>query len=120
MKFYKLDNWDSAFRHDGLLYFTQRIQEMLYYYAPHIHKTPVLNTHTLVLEYLRVAKLAKNKTIHENHLKHIMEEFQESFSNDLIIRENIDEERRKDIIQRLNSSTQIEQEKTMSFLYNLR
>lgn len=118
MKFYKLDNWNPNFRHDGLLYFTQRIQEMLYYYAPHIHKTPVHNTHTLALEYLHVAKLARNKTIHENHLKHIMEEFQESFANDLIIRGNIDEERRRDIIQRLNSSSQIEQEKTMNYLYS--
>ena len=118
MKFYNLDNWDANFRHDGLLYFTQRIQEMLFYYSAHIYKTPVLNTYLLVREYLNVAELVKNKTINENHLKHIMDEFQDAFGNDLIIRENIEEERRKDILQRLNSATIDDQEKIMKYLLN--
>lgn len=119
MKFYKLNNWDSNFKHDGLLYFTQRIQEMLFYYSAHIYKTPVLNTYLLVREYLSVAELVKSNTINENHLKYIMDEFQDSFSNDLIIREHIDEDRRADILQKINSSTTQDQEKIMSYLLNI-
>ena len=87
MKFYKLDNWHPAFRHDGLLYFTQRIQEMLFYYSSHIYKAPVLNTYLLIQEYLHTAALVKNKTINEHHLKYIMDEFQDAFSNDPMIEE---------------------------------
>lgn len=119
MKLYKLDNWNPSFRHDGLLYFTQRIQEMLFYYSAHIYKTPVLNTYLLIREYLNVAELVKNKTINENHLKYIMDEFQDTFSNDLIIRENIDEERRKDILQKLNSATSQDQERIMRYLLSV-
>ena len=119
MKFYKLDNWSPNFRHDGLLYFTQRIQEMLFYYSAHIYKTPVLNTYLLIREYLNVAELVNRKTINENHLKHIMDEFQDTFSNDLIIREHIDEDKRTDILQKINSSTAQDQLKIMGYLLNV-
>jgi hypothetical protein len=92
---------------------------MLFYYTAHIYKTPVLNTYLLIREYLNVAELVKSKTINENHLKHIMDEFQDTFSNDLIIREHIDEDRRTDILQKLNSSTAQDQVKIMGYLLNV-
>ena len=85
MKFYKLDNWDNDFRHDGLLYFSQRIQEMLFYYSDHIYKAPVLNSYLLIREYINTAKLVRKKVIKDNHLKYIMEEFQDTFSNDIVL-----------------------------------
>lgn len=118
MRFYKLNSWDPNFKHDGLLYFTQRIQEMLFYYSAHIYKTPVLNTYLLVREYLNVAELVKSNTINENHLKYIMDEFQDTFSNDLIIREYINEDKRADILQKINSATTQDQVKIMSYLLN--
>lgn len=119
MKFSKPDNWSTRFRHDGLLYFAQRIQEMLFHYTNHIYKAPVLNTFLLVKEYIYTAGLVRKKAINEGHLKHIMEEFQETFSNDLIIQKNFDAELKKQILQRLNSSSIQEQEKTMAYLLHL-
>lgn len=119
MKYFKLDNWAPDFRHDGLLYFTHRIQEMLSYYSEHIYKVPVMNTHLLIHEYLHTAKLVKEKIINGNHLKYIMEEFQDTFINDLIVRENIVRKRREGILQKLNSATIEEQEKIMRYLLHV-
>ena len=93
MKFYKLNNWDSNFRHDGLLYFSQRIQEMLSYYSDHIYKAPLLNSYLLIKEYIDTANLVRKKIIKDNHLKYIMEEFQDTFANDIILINKFGEEK---------------------------
>ena len=44
MKFSKPVNWIDGFRHDGLLYFAQRLEEMLFSYTDELYSVPVLNT----------------------------------------------------------------------------
>ena len=105
MKYDKLTNWAEGFRHDGLLYFTQRIDEMLFHYTDHVYKAPVLNTFLLVDEFIKTAKLVKEGTINENHLKQIMAEFQESIKKDIIVKEHIDEAEKTRFLQKLNSSS---------------
>ena len=113
MKYDNLENWDKNFRHDGLLYFTQRINEMLFYYTDHIFKSPVLNTALLVKEYIKTAKLAKNN---DNHLKQIMDEFQNAFKRDIILNGHIDEHERTHILDKLNTSSSEEQFKIMEYV----
>ena len=116
MRFYKLDNWNDEFRHDGVLYFSQRIQEMLCYYSDHIYKAPVLNSYLLIGEYVNTASLVRKKIINDNHLKYIMEEFQDTFSNDIVLLNRLGEEKIKEFLQKLNTSSQDEQEKIMKYL----
>ena len=104
MKYSTIENWED-FRHDGLLYFTQRINEMLFHYTDHVYKAPVLNSFLLVDEFIKTAKLVKEGTINENHLKQIMAEFQDSFKKDIIIKEHLDENEKDQLLQKVNSST---------------
>jgi len=105
MKTETLNNWSKDFRHDGLLFFSQRINEMLFHYTDHILKAPVLNTLLLVDEYIKTAKLVKSGLINDYHLKQIMEEFQDTFNKDIIIKENLNENEKNYILHSLNSST---------------
>lgn len=52
MKFTINWNWDNRYGYDdGMLFFAQRIEEMLMYFTPHLYKVPALNTYTLIHEY---------------------------------------------------------------------
>ena len=44
---------------DGLLYFGQRLDEMLFDFSIDLYKAPVLNTHFLLTEYISVYKNAE-------------------------------------------------------------
>ncbi len=55
MKYFLPRNWNSENRTiDGILFFTQRINEMLFHYILEKYKAPILNTHLLLEEYLDV------------------------------------------------------------------
>ena len=48
-----LPRWDNTNGDlDGLLYFAQRLDEMLFNFSIDLYKAPVLNTHSLLVEYL--------------------------------------------------------------------
>lgn len=106
----------SGFKNDGLLYFSQRIDEMLFHYTDHVFMAPILNTALLVDEYLETSKLVESGIINDNHLKQIMEEFKESFNNDIVLKNRIDEDKKKRILHRINSSSLIDQEKNMEYV----
>ncbi len=108
--------WSNGFKHDGMLYFAQRIEEMLYHYTNHLYKVPILNTVLLIKEYLTTANLVKKKVIEEEHLKYILEEFKDTFANDIIIKHYLKEEKTKAILQKLNESSSIDQERLMHYL----
>ena len=113
MKFSKPVNWIDGFRHDGLLYFAQRLEEMLFSYTDELYSVPVLNTHLLVKEYLETDEMIENRSIAEAQLKHIMEEFQDSFKSDVIIQNNLKEAEQKNILDKINTSNLANQKKIM-------
>lgn len=119
MKFSKPKNWTNGFRHDGLLYFAQRIEEMLFSYTSELYSVPAMNTHLLVLEYLDTDETIEDRSIAEAQLKHIMEEFQYSFKNDIVIQNNITEEECKNILDKLNTSNIVDRKKVMRYLFEL-
>ena len=119
MRFYGLDNWSDDFRHDGILYFSQRIQEMLCHYSDHIYKAPVLNSYLLIGEYVNTVSLVRKKIINDNHLRYIMEEFQDAFSNDIVLIDKLGEEKINDFLQKLNTSSQDDQEHIMKYLLHV-
>lgn len=117
MKFSRPTNWIGNFNQDGLLYFAQRIEEMLYSYTDTLYSVPALNTHLLVLEYLETDESIENRTIAETQLKHIVDEFQGSFKSDVVIQDNLTEEECKNILDKLNTSNSTNQKKIMLYLW---
>ena len=77
---------------DGLLFFSQRLDEMLFSYTIDLYRVPVLNTHLLLREYISVYR---DRAINDKYLKQIYEELRDSLNSDVVIshywgRDNID------------------------------
>ena len=108
--------WKDDFKHDGMLYFAQRIEEMLDHSTTHIYKVPVLNTNLLVKEYLATVSLVEKDIVHKDHLKHIMEEFKDSFMKDVVIKEHLSEKRINDILNKINESSEYDQQQIMKYV----
>lgn len=117
MRFKSDGQWNSEFKHDGLLFFSQRLEEMLFYYTSHLYKVPVNNSISLIREYLQTSDLIAEKAVNEGHLKYILEEFIDCFENDIVIKNSITEDKVKYILQRLNSSSELDQKRIMQYLY---
>ena len=101
---------------DGVLYCAQRIEEMVDDFTLSSCKVRAYNTYMLANEYIATAALVDSGTIDKAHLQIILEEFTELFSADIVIRENILDNRVKYYIQLLNSSTPFEQRSLMNYL----
>lgn len=119
MRYFTINKSDDNQVNDGILYFAQRIDEMLKHSTHHIYKAPVLNTYLLVDEYLVTANLVLQGIIDKSHLKHIYEEFLESFNSDIIINEYLSEYDRAALIQKLQSSTEFDRNKVMHYILHL-
>lgn len=103
---------------DGVLYFAQRIDEMLNPSTSHIYKAPVHNTRTLIKEYLTTQDSVMTEQINNAHLKSVFEEFLESYKNDVIIKKFIGKEERNSILNKLNTNSETEKSKLMYYLYH--
>lgn len=116
MEHHTLDNWKKDFRHDGLLYFTQRIEEMLFDYTDHIFKAPVLNTYLLAEEFLINAEFVKNNIVKQGSLKEIIDEFRSSFESDIVLEKHFDEQEKNKILRMVNNPQLEEQIKIMKYV----
>lgn len=119
MKFKISGQWSDGYKHDGMLYFAQKTEEMLFYYTNHMYKVPVYNSYYLMWEYLHTCQLVKEKAINEGHLKYILEEFLVTFENDIVIKNNMSEDRMKYITQTLNSSVLLDIERIYALSISL-
>ena len=68
-------------QNDGILFFVQRLQEMLFHYSDDIVKAPVHNSATLIMEYLITDK---DVSVQKYHLDYIAEELKDSLERDSI------------------------------------
>lgn len=89
MKYWIPSNWKNTFDHEGLLFFVQRMQEMLFHFSDDINRAPVHNTLTLIQEYRNIYVEVKSGTIGEYQLIQIYDEFKDSFHHDKILRKNL-------------------------------
>lgn len=86
MKYWYPENWSTSFNHEGLLFFVQRMQEMLYHFSSDIHRAPVHNTATLMYEFHNTYNEVKCGKVKEYQLAPIFEELRHSFHSDKILR----------------------------------
>lgn len=119
MRFDITGQWKNGFKHDGMLYCVQRIEEMLMAYTSHLYKVPVYNTFLLAYEFMHVYSTVEAKSIDQAHLKNIMEEFVDAFSSDIVVKEHFSQTQIKYFVGRLTGSSLPEQRKTMHYLIHI-
>jgi len=103
--------WNENYENDGLLFFFQRIQEMLDYTTIDIFRAPLLNTHRLIDEYIRICQGSAKPY----HLDEVYNEFIKSFKSDVVLQFKVGDEKIQQVIDRLNKYPK-KREETMEFL----
>lgn len=101
---------------DGVLYFAQRIEEMLFDYSIDLYKMPLLNTHGLAREYCRVVEKVSSGEIKEYQREILFEEFLASFNDDIILKENWGISNIEFITKSFGSSTQRVKDHTVAYV----
>lgn len=84
---YLTQNWPR--KYSGILYFFQRLEEMLFHYSSDIVRTPIHNTRTLIHEYLYHEKEMKEGRVKGYQLDQILNELRESIKNDKVLSDNL-------------------------------
>ena len=74
MKYWIPVNWDANFDGEGLLFFIQRMQEMLFHFSGDIYRAPVHNTSTLLHEFLSTYEQSQKGEVGSYQLSPILEE----------------------------------------------
>lgn len=90
MRFKSIKRWTISPKTDGLLFFAQRLDELLWDYTLDSYKPATLNAPTLCTEALTLIKDIENKLIDSNNLKHVLEELIWSIQNDSIAKSLLD------------------------------
>ncbi|HCH4311373.1 TPA: hypothetical protein NKW28_003352 [Vibrio parahaemolyticus] len=90
MKFRKLDNWEEVEELEGLLFFAQRLDEMLFDYTLDTYKPPVLCAPYICKEAVSLIKDIEDKKIDQANLKHVLEELEWALRSDVVAKELMD------------------------------
>lgn len=86
-----ISNWKTDSSLDCLLFFAQRMDELLFHHSIDSYRYPALSTHSLALEYCRVYEDVKNKTIGASNLVQIQEELVHALKSDSIAKSVLNE-----------------------------
>lgn len=116
MKYSIPKNNDNLAEIDGILYFSQRLEEMLFNYTIDLFRMPLLNTHRLTREYCAVAKKVKAKEVREYQQTVVFDEFIASFKNDIVLKECWGQDNIDRILKSFGSSSDQEKYNTIAFL----
>lgn len=116
MKYSLPSNWSGEFENDGVLFFAQRLEEMLFDYSIDLYRMPLLNTHGLAEEYCNVANKVKSGEVKEYQRDIIFDELNESLKNDIVLKECWSYENIEKVIKTFGSSSQQEKYNTISYI----
>lgn len=117
MKYWCPSNWDNSFNHEGLLFFVQKMQEMLFHFSADIYRAPVHNTSTLAHEFLQTHREVELGKVKKYQLRAIFDEFKYSFSHDLVIKENLGTNFVNRVYSRINSCQESEYFNLVNYIY---
>lgn len=87
---YISQHWGS--KDEGVLFFFQRLEEMLFHYSDDIVRVPVHNTKTLLEEYLKNERDNQEGKVKSYQLEQILDELSNNIQADKILREKLGEE----------------------------
>ena len=119
MKYWIPENWNDNFEHEGLLFFVQRIQEMLFHFSDDIYRAPVHNTSTLIQEFINVHKEVKSGDVGTYQLGPIYDEIKDSFLHDKVLYAYLGEEYVKSLHDQLHSCTETNRINLINYLSGL-
>jgi hypothetical protein len=90
MRLKNLDKWKLNPSLDGLLFFAQRMDELLFDYSLDTYKPPALNAPTLCLEALNLVIDIENELIDKANLVHVLDELEWSIQHDDVAKSLLD------------------------------
>lgn len=107
---------DASCDSDGIVFFAQRLEEMLANEAIDLNKMPLLNTHGLASEYCQVSKKVNDGDIKEYLRTAVFEEFVFSFNNDIVLKENWGKNNIEYVTKSFGSSCQKDKDNIISYI----
>lgn len=116
MKYSVPYNWDGDYQYDNILYFAQRLEEMLFDYSIDLYRMPLLNTHGLLHEYCNVSKKVDNDGVNKSQLEQVYNELLHSLTSDIVLKECWGKDNIDKIVKSLGSCSQSDIYKTISYL----
>lgn len=90
MRFRGLKKWELTDDLDGLLFFAQRMEELLFDYSLDTYKPSALNSPFLCVEAIELIKEIENETIDSQNLPHVLEELKWAIQNDPVAKSLLD------------------------------
>lgn len=116
MKFSLPSNRNENFEYDGILYFAQRLEEMLFDYSVDLYRMPLLNTHGLLYEYCNIYAKVEFEGVKEYQRNIVFDELLESLKKDIVLKECWGYENIEKIVKTFGSSSPKEKYNTISYL----
>ena len=107
---------ESTFENDGILYFAQRLEEMLFDYSIDLFRMPLLNTHGLSHEYCAIAIKVRQSGVKEYQLTQIHQELVDSLKHDIVLKDCWGQESIDRIVKSFGSSAKEEILSTISYI----
>lgn len=118
MKYEITGNWKNGYKNDAVLFFAQSIEKLLNPNTDHINRLPVLNSYSLLYEYMKTFDLVENELIDKKHLEFISEELFDALEHDLIIDRILSKEQLSSINKKFNSIKNEEKRTVILYLIN--
>jgi len=87
---YTANLWSQ--KYDGIQFFVQRLEEMLFHYSDDIVRAPVHNTQTLIVEFIETEKAIQDGKVKPYMLPPVLSELQSSIEHDKILRKHFGDE----------------------------
>lgn len=107
MKFRSLSKWDyDPATMEGLLFFVQRLDELLFEFTLDTYRPSALNTPFLCKEALNLIKEIEKGVLDDSNLKHVLEELEWSLRQDIIAKKLIEFEPKHYVLNNENDTIQ--------------
>lgn len=87
-----IEGWKIDASTDGLLYFAQRMNELLYDFTLDSNKYYALNSTSLIKETLSIFEQVQKEFISDKHLEEVVDELNNSVKNDLVVKKVLGDE----------------------------
>ena len=101
---------------DGIIFFAQRLEEMLSKESIDLNKMPLLNTCSLASEYCQVAQKVSSGDVKEYQREAVFEEFVFSFNHDIVLKENWGLNNIEQIVKSFGSCNQKDKDNTFAYI----